>query len=296
MEPMLLYDLWLSWRNIQFKILKLALMHFQSFTIHTWLVSWVIALMVVDKTILVAAKSSLFMNMCLMELTVPILQVSITFCGARDGLLLLAHKQPFMYVCACVWPYRMNHNLQYYCFYHLLFGVALWIPWLTSNFATHLCAETSPEKVLKWSDRLAILIGVAKAVHFLHTGVIPGTFNNRLKTNNILLDEHRIAKLSDYGLPMITEQTEKLEVCFAAININLLNLQWHLCYKWLFWCIHIFCRQKEGAQNHGMDSSLLCICEFFFFVDLQFFLVNFKKLRSLLAEALELTANSLYKS
>ncbi|XP_008231150.1 PREDICTED: probable inactive leucine-rich repeat receptor-like protein kinase At3g03770 [Prunus mume] len=80
----------------------------------------------------------------------------------------------------------------------------------SGNYRTYL-SENCPEKVLKWSDRLAILIGVAKAVHFLHTGVIPGCFNNRLKTNNILLDEHRIAKLSDYGMSIITEESEKLE-------------------------------------------------------------------------------------
>ncbi|KAL6143151.1 hypothetical protein ACLB2K_053846 [Fragaria x ananassa] len=78
------------------------------------------------------------------------------------------------------------------------------------NYRTDL-SENYPEKVLKWPDRLAILIGVAKAVHFLHTGVIPGSFNNRLKTNNILLDEHRIPKLSDYGMSIITEETVKLE-------------------------------------------------------------------------------------
>lgn len=85
-----------------------------------------------------------------------------------------------------------------------------------SNPAMNIFAENCPEKVLKWSDRLAILIGVAKAVHFLHTGVIPGCFNNRLKTNNILLDEHRIAKLSDYGMSIITEESEKLEACFLT--------------------------------------------------------------------------------
>ncbi|KAL5581321.1 hypothetical protein UlMin_013763 [Ulmus minor] len=78
------------------------------------------------------------------------------------------------------------------------------------NYRTHL-SENFPENPLKWSDRLAILIGVAKAVHFLHTGVIPSCFNNRLKTNNILLDEHQIAKLSDYGLSIIREEIEKLE-------------------------------------------------------------------------------------
>ncbi|KAG6716192.1 hypothetical protein I3842_04G035000 [Carya illinoinensis] len=76
------------------------------------------------------------------------------------------------------------------------------------NYHTYL-SESFPEKVLKWSDRLGILIGVAKAVHFLHTGVIPGCFNNQLKTNNILLDEHQIAKLSDYGMSIITEEIEK---------------------------------------------------------------------------------------
>lgn len=49
-------------------------------------------------------------------------------------------------------------------------------------------------------------------MHFLHTGVIPGCLNNRLKTNNILLDEHGIAKLSDYGMSIITEEIEKFEV------------------------------------------------------------------------------------
>lgn len=77
-------------------------------------------------------------------------------------------------------------------------------------------------KVLNWPDRLAILIAVAKAVHFLHTGVIPGVFNNCLKTSNILLDEHQVAKLSDYGMSILTEEIErvvKVEVCSATLDI-----------------------------------------------------------------------------
>ncbi|KAJ6302193.1 hypothetical protein OIU77_016309 [Salix suchowensis] len=92
------------------------------------------------------------------------------------------------------------------------------------NYRTHL-SEMCPEKALEWPDRLAILIGVAKAVHFLHTGVIPGAFNNRLKTDNILLDEHRIAKLSEYGMSIITDETEKTEakgdVLKSSHKINL---------------------------------------------------------------------------
>lgn len=72
--------------------------------------------------------------------------------------------------------------------------------------------ENNPQKVLNWSDRLAILINVAKAVHFLHTGVIPGFFSNRLKATNILLNEHRVAKLSDYGLSVVAEEVDKQQV------------------------------------------------------------------------------------
>ncbi|KAI9174678.1 hypothetical protein LWI28_021105 [Acer negundo] len=78
------------------------------------------------------------------------------------------------------------------------------------NFRNHL-SENTPGKSLNWSERLAVLIGVAKAVKFLHTGVIPGFFNNRLKTNNILLDEHQIAKLGDYGLSIISEEISNNE-------------------------------------------------------------------------------------
>ncbi|XP_071734954.1 probable inactive leucine-rich repeat receptor-like protein kinase At3g03770 [Rutidosis leptorrhynchoides] len=78
------------------------------------------------------------------------------------------------------------------------------------NFRAHL-SEGCPDQILKWSDRLAVLIGIAKAVHYLHTGVIPASSSNRLRTNNILLDEHRIAKLSDYGMSIITEELEQFE-------------------------------------------------------------------------------------
>lgn len=90
--------------------------------------------------------------------------------------------------------------------------------YVVNIFMYMLYAENSLEKVLNWSDRLAILIGVAKAVHFLHTGVIPSCFNNRLKTNNILLDEHQIAKLSDYGMSILIDDFEKLEVSFSSIT------------------------------------------------------------------------------
>lgn len=54
---------------------------------------------------------------------------------------------------------------------------------------------------------------------------MPGSFNNQLKTNNILLDEHKIAKLSDYGVSAIIEENEKLEVCsISSFSVYLHSL------------------------------------------------------------------------
>ena len=77
---------------------------------------------------------------------------------------------------------------------------------------TFFLSASCPEKTLKWCDRLQVLIAIAKAVHFLHTGIIPGSLSNRLKSSSILVDEHHMAKLSDYGLSIITEEIYKHEV------------------------------------------------------------------------------------
>jgi serine/threonine protein kinase len=78
------------------------------------------------------------------------------------------------------------------------------------------CSGDSSGKIFNWPERLSVLISVAKAVHFLHNGMIPGFFKNRLKTNNILLNENWMAKLSDYGLSIISEETDASGVCFLS--------------------------------------------------------------------------------
>nr|AFK37592.1 unknown [Lotus japonicus] len=44
-------------------------------------------------------------------------------------------------------------------------------------------------RFFNWSERLTILVSIPNAIHFLHTGMIPGFFKNRLKTNNIFLSD-----------------------------------------------------------------------------------------------------------
>ncbi|KAH9605063.1 hypothetical protein KSS87_011079 [Heliosperma pusillum] len=55
---------------------------------------------------------------------------------------------------------------------------------------------------LKWPQRMTISMGIAKGVHFLHTGMVPGVLGNDLKMENILLDDSLTPKLSNYKIPL----------------------------------------------------------------------------------------------
>ncbi|KAA3460590.1 putative inactive leucine-rich repeat receptor-like protein kinase isoform X2 [Gossypium australe] len=108
----------------------------------------------------------------------------------------------------CILGHCIEVEQDDHCSINRVFFVLEYIP--NGNFRSHL-SDNSPGEVLSWPERLAVLICVCKAVHFLHTGVIPGFFHNRLKTNNILINEHRLAKLGDYGLSIISEETGNYE-------------------------------------------------------------------------------------
>ncbi|KAL1365721.1 hypothetical protein HN51_013710 [Arachis hypogaea] len=63
--------------------------------------------------------------------------------------------------------------------------------------------------MLKWPQRMAISIGIARGVQFLHTGVAPGIFGNNLKVENILLDDSLNAKVSRYSIPLPSKNTDQ---------------------------------------------------------------------------------------
>ncbi|GFP93959.1 probable inactive leucine-rich repeat receptor-like protein kinase at3g03770 [Phtheirospermum japonicum] len=58
---------------------------------------------------------------------------------------------------------------------------------------------------LTWTQRITAAIGVARGIQFLHTGIVPGVYSNRLKITDILLDNDLRVKISKYSLPLLTE-------------------------------------------------------------------------------------------
>ncbi|XP_059647419.1 probable serine/threonine-protein kinase PBL7 [Cornus florida] len=63
-------------------------------------------------------------------------------------------------------------------------------------------------KHLKWSERMTIAIGVAKALEYLHS-FSPPIIHRDVKSSNILLSDNFQPQLSDFGTAMLHQQTQQ---------------------------------------------------------------------------------------
>ena len=65
-------------------------------------------------------------------------------------------------------------------------------------------ADGDATKSVSWIQRIGAAIGIAKGIQFLHTGIVPGVYSNNLKTEDVLLDQNLVAKISSYNLPLLS--------------------------------------------------------------------------------------------
>ncbi|XP_072981155.1 uncharacterized protein [Typha angustifolia] len=69
---------------------------------------------------------------------------------------------------------------------------------------------------LDWDKRYKIAVGVAKGIMYLHHDCSPAIIHRDIKSTNILLDEEYEAKIADFGIAMIAEESEFS--CFAGTH------------------------------------------------------------------------------
>lgn len=111
-----------------------------------------------------------------------------------DNLSKLRHRHLVSLLGHCIVTYQDHPNVASTVFVvleHLSNG----------SLANHI-TDWRRKEMLKWPQRMAISIGVARGVQFLHTGMAPGIFGNDLKIDNVLLDESLTTKISNYHIPL----------------------------------------------------------------------------------------------
>ncbi|ESQ31777.1 hypothetical protein EUTSA_v10004479mg [Eutrema salsugineum] len=68
----------------------------------------------------------------------------------------------------------------------------------------------------KWSNILSIIIGIAKALDHLHTGMQKPIVHGNLKSKNVLLDQSFMPRVSDFGLHLLLNFAAGQEILEAS--------------------------------------------------------------------------------
>ncbi|KAJ9549399.1 hypothetical protein OSB04_021942 [Centaurea solstitialis] len=76
------------------------------------------------------------------------------------------------------------------------------------NLEQWLHGDVQANGVLTWEARMKVLLGIAKALAYLHEAIEPKVVHRDIKSSNILIDHEFNGKLSDFGLAKLLDSGE----------------------------------------------------------------------------------------
>jgi serine/threonine protein kinase len=124
----------------------------------------------------------------------------------------------------------------------------------------------TPEKQPCWNERMEIACNVARGILYLHEECMPHIIHCDIKPQNILMDEYRCAKISDFGLAKLLNPDQTKTFTDIRGTRGYVAPEWHRkspvtvkvdVYSFGVVLLEIICCRKNVDYNLSEEEAIL---------------------------------------